>query len=229
MSKMHSAGSMKRVARLQSNPSEARFAPREKSGIAQRQPPGPALARANSFPRAMPATTPADHERIDPWSWMIASFIEGFALYGVSFHGIALFPVDPHPAETDATQPKGNSFHARRRHISLVSSCPRSGAGTSEFESGADPIALGPGRSSTTVGAAVRHGVAGLELGQSDRRHWLTSCAGAVVILWTHWRRERAIKKSVAALASLDDLTLYDMGIPHRSQIEQTVRYCHDC
>jgi hypothetical protein len=42
-------------------------------------------------------------------------------------------------------------------------------------------------------------------------------------------QREREIKKAVAALAELDDRTLRDLGIPHRSHIEQTVRYCHDC
>jgi uncharacterized protein YjiS (DUF1127 family) len=41
--------------------------------------------------------------------------------------------------------------------------------------------------------------------------------------------RERKIKKAVAALAELDNRTLQDIGIPHRSQIEQVVRYCHDC
>ncbi len=41
--------------------------------------------------------------------------------------------------------------------------------------------------------------------------------------------RERKIKKAAAALAELDDRTLLDMGIPHRSQIEQVVRFCHDC
>jgi hypothetical protein len=41
--------------------------------------------------------------------------------------------------------------------------------------------------------------------------------------------RERKIKMTVAALAELDDRTLLDMGVPHRSQIEQVVRYCLDC
>jgi hypothetical protein len=42
-------------------------------------------------------------------------------------------------------------------------------------------------------------------------------------------RREREIEEAVAALSRLDDRTLQMLGIPHRSQIEQTVRYCHDC
>jgi hypothetical protein len=40
---------------------------------------------------------------------------------------------------------------------------------------------------------------------------------------------ERDIEEAVAALAKLDDRTLRDLGIPHRSHIERTVRYCHDC
>lgn len=44
------------------------------------------------------------------------------------------------------------------------------------------------------------------------------------------WRqREQEIAKAVAALAKLDDQTLRGLGIPHRSYIEYTVRYCHDC
>jgi hypothetical protein len=41
--------------------------------------------------------------------------------------------------------------------------------------------------------------------------------------------RERKITTTIAALAELDDRTLLDMGIPHRSQIELVVRYCYDC
>jgi uncharacterized protein YjiS (DUF1127 family) len=50
-----------------------------------------------------------------------------------------------------------------------------------------------------------------------------------VATLWIHGRREREIRKSVAALAKLDDRTLRDIGIPQRSLIEQAVRYCRDC
>jgi hypothetical protein len=55
--------------------------------------------------------------------------------------------------------------------------------------------------------------------------------AGHVIALSDHSSRdqERKIKTTVAALAELDDRTLLDMGVPHRSQIEQVVRYCLDC
>ncbi len=44
------------------------------------------------------------------------------------------------------------------------------------------------------------------------------------------WReREQKIERAIAALAKLDDRTLLGLGISHRSHIEWTVRYCHDC
>ncbi len=42
-------------------------------------------------------------------------------------------------------------------------------------------------------------------------------------------KREREIQKAAVALAKLDDGILRSLGIPHRSYIEETVRYCHDC
>jgi len=63
------------------------------------------------------------------------------------------------------------------------------------------------------------------DIGSDDRR----TPAGRDVAERGWRKREQAIEKAVAALAKLDDQTLRDFGIPHRSYIEQTVRYCHDC
>jgi hypothetical protein len=41
--------------------------------------------------------------------------------------------------------------------------------------------------------------------------------------------KEMDIRRAVDALSELDDQTLEDLGIPHRSRIEHVVRYCHDC
>ena len=60
-------------------------------------------------------------------------------------------------------------------------------------------------------------------------RNWLVRPWRAIASRRAHRRREREIKKAIAALAKLDDGTLRDIGIPHRSQIEQVVRYCRDC
>jgi hypothetical protein len=54
-------------------------------------------------------------------------------------------------------------------------------------------------------------------------------CWNLIATAWAHWRREREIKKAVVALEGFDDLTLRQMGICHRSQIEPTIRYCRDC
>ncbi len=56
-----------------------------------------------------------------------------------------------------------------------------------------------------------------------------TTPAGSALASADQSLRERQIQKAVAAMVKLDDLTLRNLGIPHRSYIEQTVRYCHDC
>jgi uncharacterized protein YjiS (DUF1127 family) len=67
----------------------------------------------------------------------------------------------------------------------------------------------------------------------NQRTPSLTTSGGKMgslrTLLAERGRREREIKKAVAALAKLDDRTLRDIGIPQRSQIEQVVRYCRDC
>lgn len=60
-------------------------------------------------------------------------------------------------------------------------------------------------------------------------RRTLAIVTGAVAGCAAHWRRERDIKRAVEALAQLDDRLLRDMGIPSRTEIEQVVRFCHDC
>jgi uncharacterized protein YjiS (DUF1127 family) len=46
---------------------------------------------------------------------------------------------------------------------------------------------------------------------------------------WDYWKNEREIQETTRALARLDDHTLRDLGIPDRSQIEFTVRFCREC
>jgi len=62
-------------------------------------------------------------------------------------------------------------------------------------------------------------------------RRWslLASLYADAAAFWAYWRREREVKKAVEALAQFDDRTLRDMAISSRSEIEQAVRFCHDC
>jgi hypothetical protein len=67
--------------------------------------------------------------------------------------------------------------------------------------------------------AAWRHGVPSHDASTEDK-----SAAQA-----RRREREQKIARAIAALAALDDRTLFGLGISHRSHIEWTVRYCHDC
>ena len=58
---------------------------------------------------------------------------------------------------------------------------------------------------------------------------WLSMIWRAIASGWAERRREREIKRAVAALADYDDRMLLDMGFSHRSQIEQIVRNGRDC
>jgi uncharacterized protein YjiS (DUF1127 family) len=82
--------------------------------------------------------------------------------------------------------------------------------------------------SGSLTGATRRNGVRSREL-RITLRDWLAKPWRAIASRWAHRRRHREIKKAVAALTKLDDGTLRGIGIPHRSQIEQVVRYCRDC
>lgn len=47
---------------------------------------------------------------------------------------------------------------------------------------------------------------------------------GLLASAWFFWRREREIRRSIAALSEMDDRTLRDIGIEHRAQIPTIVR-----
>jgi hypothetical protein len=87
---------------------------------------------------------------------------------------------------------------------------------------------VSPGEPPGWISSTASQDAASLEL---ERKTAHGMVAGHVVALSDHRsrERERKIQNAVAALAALDDRTLLDMGIPHRSRIEQAVRYCHDC
>ena len=68
-----------------------------------------------------------------------------------------------------------------------------------------------------------------LSIERSSGPNWLTMAWNAIANRLRNWHREREIRKAAATLAELDDRTLRDIGIPHRSEIEEVVRYCRDC
>jgi uncharacterized protein YjiS (DUF1127 family) len=59
--------------------------------------------------------------------------------------------------------------------------------------------------------------------------NWWASSREVATALGEHLRKEGDIRRAVDALSELDDETLQDIGIPHRSRIEYVVRFCHDC
>jgi uncharacterized protein YjiS (DUF1127 family) len=60
-------------------------------------------------------------------------------------------------------------------------------------------------------------------------RSGIPNPASVIIGIWTRWSEERRIMRAVEALTMLDDGTLRDLGIPDRSEIEFTVRFCLEC
>lgn len=154
---------------------------------------------------APPAAQPGQ-ELSTFWWAVLTFFMEGFALYGAALHPTAAMPV--------------HAILAARRDWE---SQPKASEPAEPVQSrGSD----GAGSSGNVV-----------ELGRSRRfevqpeRRWspLRSAGETLTVLLSHARREREIRRAVAALKELDDRTLRDLGIHGRSEIEGMVRYCHDC
>jgi uncharacterized protein YjiS (DUF1127 family) len=173
----------------------------------------PAIADLNSLPDVTPSMA-AGRQKTTVWSPVIRSFMEDFALYGTSVHLTACFPVTLHSDEEKIL---------RARDISARTISPGLERNTNQ----ATPA--GPAAAFADNSLRELNDVKSPRIGRSNRWNWLTLPWEVVVTLWTHGRREREIRRAVAALAELDDRTLRDIGIPHRSHIEQVVRYCHDC
>jgi uncharacterized protein YjiS (DUF1127 family) len=148
----------------------------------------------------------ADHPAVDLWRTALAFFVEGFAVCGASLHATAAFPV--HEVLSDA-----------KVHRQRPAGCQQSGT---VYANGGSQ----PSENNKVIELA--------RATWTDRRaprRWsrLGSLGETVATLWTHWRRERQIKRGVAALAQYDDRTLRDLGICGRSDIERVVRYGRDC
>jgi uncharacterized protein YjiS (DUF1127 family) len=156
------------------------------------------------------------------WRSVLWFFLEGFALYGASVHWVATTAVTAIASEVDARQRQKPARRERRRSILPVSPAARAEVTVLERE---DAVA---GTASGTRMPSRRNGFAsaGREVDRYRFVHpgWLAKIWRALASRWVKRRREREVRKAVAALAEYDDRTLRDMGILDRSEIEQIVR-----
>lgn len=133
------------------------------------------------------------------WSTVGQSIVEGFALYAAAMYPGALLEDEYRGTEPPINAPNGGAFKA---------GSARSNA--------SEPARPGPRRHPTFIVTPQR------------RTMWGSSLRNPVATLWAHWRRERDIKKAVAALERCDDRVLRGMGILDRTGIERVVRYCRN-
>jgi len=179
----------------------------------------PELTSAESS-EATPAMAQADATRLSMF-WL---FLEGFTVYGASLPGFATTAVTAIGSEIGARQPLERS---RRQPASLVPSSARAEMTVLEREDAIDRTSFGKRIPSRRDGRQF-------PAGKVDRYRfvhpgWLSMIWRAIASGWAERRREREIQRAVAALADYDDRMLLDMGISHRSQIEQIVRNGRDC
>jgi hypothetical protein len=170
----------------------------------------------------LPMTQPDRQHTPLWWSPILASFMQGFALYGASYcgspHAIAALSVDTSAAEASAPELEENSWRARRRTLAIVSSAMSSGV--TEVTDDANRAGAGSDRA---------FGNSLLETDESNPRHRLTMPWRAIARRWAQWRREREIKKAIAPLVEPDGRASRNFGIPNRSRDEQVARYRCDC
>jgi hypothetical protein len=192
--------------------------------------PRPDLTNSNVRERCSIVTEPAEMDRLPLalWSAVLGYLMEGFVLYGASVHPNAFFPIERFRVDHDISQSGG---------VSPLSGC---GAVVPYSADPLEPVAQSEhGKNRNTSGEAQCSSV---DAGVFEPNSFTSHVVGRGSTRWSwklfwsfiaglraYWRREREIKRAVYALESFDDLTLRQMGIRHRSQIEQTVRYCRDC
>jgi hypothetical protein len=197
---------------------ELNFTLRDDGRTARQNPARPDLADTDSPPGGAPCA-----DRI--FTAVISAFMEGCALFAMLYLP-ATYPEQSSPAETEARQPEKRSVRERRRSIAIVSSSAEAEQskrdnGTHRTESKSEAL-------SEHASLAESHRSPSFDADRSSRRHWLTMPWSGMASRWKRWRHEREIAALVADLAELDDRTLRDIGIPHRSQIELAVRYGRD-
>jgi hypothetical protein len=179
----------------------------------------PELTSAESF-EATPAMAQADAS----WLSLFWLFLEGFAVCGALFHGFATTAVT---IEVGARRPLELSRRQRLQPASPVPPSARAEMTVLEREDSIDRTSFGkriPFRRDGRQFPARK-----VDRYRFVHPGWLSMIWRAIASGWAERRREREIKQAVAALADYDDRMLLDMGISHRSQIEQIVRNGRDC
>src|SRR6202171_6016881 len=195
---LNSSGSLNGVARRYGVPSrELRVALHDNSSTPHENlawAPRLDLADVKSPPVIMPQMTRADRQKTAPWSPLFTSFIEVFALYGASYgcYGALLNAIATSSVESCPTE-------ASTPQPEESSPCERR-----KFISLVSPAAS-PGTTAPE---------------RETCHDWLAKPWRAIASRWAHWRRQREIKRAVAALAELDDRTLRLIGTPHRAQMQ---------
>ncbi len=182
------------------------------------------LAYVDPRPAEIPAATVSDRPDKAVWSTVFNFVIEGFAVGGASLHPAAHFNAGGHLPETEV--PPREAFAANERPIlSLIPSAEKSARDDQRDTNGFTVTLekLSEGQDLAGSDSLSAHATT-----QPRGWSWLTSSWEVVAALWAHMRREREIRKAIDALAELDDFTLKDIGIHHRSQIEYAVRSGHD-
>ena len=140
------------------------------------------------------------------WSAVLLFFMEGFALYGAALYPITAFSVEIAPTTALARSPRP------------IVRGPRV---VTHEQSGSQPSKHG--------NVVELQRAAWADPRPRRRWSWWAALGETVAVLLTHWRRERAIKRAVAALNEYDERTLRDLGIHGRADIERVVRHCRDC
>jgi uncharacterized protein YjiS (DUF1127 family) len=173
----------------------------------------------------MPAATVSDRPDKTAWSTVLSFVIEGFAVAGASLHPAAHFNAGGHLPETKV--PPREAFAASKRHVlSLIPSSEKS-ARDDQGDTNGFTVTLEKRRERQDL--AGSDSLSAHAITQPRGWSWLTSSWEVVAAIWSHMRREREVRRAIDTLVELDDFTLKDIGIHHRSQIEYAVRNGHDC
>jgi uncharacterized protein YjiS (DUF1127 family) len=160
------------------------------------------------------------------WSSLVDHFIFSFALCGASLHPTALFSIQDHFVGENGLRPRPAAVRKPRPALSLVRPLPRSEAAA---EKNNDRLVLEFRMPVQDEGPGDWGAPPSLPVEPPNRWRWFKSAWQVIATLWAHLRNEWQVTKAIAALSKLDDRTLRDMGIQHRSHIEHMVRYCRDC